>query len=89
MYEPLVIWIVLSSCVHNIAYSVIAPFLPLEFESKGIPPVYSGAVFAIFALAGLLVLPFFARVFERLGHKNLLAVGFGATGIAIVGFGFI
>ena len=89
MHDKLVIWMLLTCCVHNNAYSLIAPFLPLEFERKGIHSAYTGLVFAIFSIPIVLFSPIFGRIFDRIGHKNLLAGGIGVMGLAIISFGFI
>ena len=89
MYETLVIWILLTSCIHNSAYSLIAPFLRLALERNHIPPSYSGMIFATFSVAIIIFSPLVGKVFDRIGHKNLLAGGIGVMGVAIVCFGFI
>ena len=87
--KPLVIWVISSACIHNIAYSFIAPLLPLEFERKQIPAIYIGMVFAIFSVAQIIFSPFVGKLFDRVGHKNLIGGGIGVMGTAIVCFGFI
>ena len=89
MYEALVIWILFTTCIHESAYSLIAPFLPLEFERKHIPAFYTGMVFSMFSVAVIIFAPLVGRIFDRVGHKNLLSGGIGFMGIAIVCFGFI
>ena len=89
MLDKLVIWVLFTSCIHNSAYSLIAPFLPLEFERKHIHSAYSGLVFAIFSVAIILFSPLVGKVFDKIGHKNLLAGGIGVMGVAIICFGYI
>ena len=89
MYEGLVIWILFTNLVSNSAYALCAPFLPLEFESKGLEGVYVGTVFAIYSVAVVIVSPLVGKTVDRIGHKSLLAGGIGVMGIAFVCFGFI
>ena len=89
MYEPLVIWMVMTICIQNSAYSLIAPFLPIEFERKGVPEAYVGMIFAIFSIGIIFCSPVVGKVYNRIGHKNLLAGGIGGMGLMIICFGFI
>ena len=40
------------------AYSIIAPFLPLEFQRKEIPEEVSGYIFGMFSLMVIVASPF-------------------------------
>lgn len=43
--------ILIATLVSNAAYSMIAPFLPVEFEKKGVSPQMVGCIIAIYSLA--------------------------------------
>lgn len=43
--------ILIVTVLANVVYSVIVPFLPLEFEESGIDESLYGYIFSIYALA--------------------------------------
>lgn len=87
--EKIIIWILFCNLVSNSAYALVAPFLPLEFERKGIAGTYVGMIFAFYSLAVIIISPMVGKTVDRVGAKNLLAAGLGVMGIAFVCFGFI
>ena len=89
MLDKLMIWVLFTAIIHNNAYSLIAPFVPLEFERKHIPGAYCGMVFAMYSVPQVIFSPLVGKTFDRVGHKNLLAGGIGVMGVAIFCFGFI
>jgi len=42
----------------NIAYAIIAPILPLEYESRNISPEMIGCIFAIYSVSIIFGSPF-------------------------------
>ena len=82
-------WVLFTNLASNSAYALCAPFLPLEFDKKGIEGAYVGMVFALYSVAVIFVSPFVGKVVDSWGHKNLLSVGIGFMGLAFIFFGFI
>ena len=82
-------WMIVTQLIYGNGYSLIAPFVPLELERKGIPGAYAGVIYAMFALAQVIVSPIVGSMFNTIGYRNLLAGGVFLMGIAIVAFGFI
>ena len=87
--EKIIIWILFCTLISNSAYALVAPFLPLEFERKGISGTYVGMIFAFYSFAVIIISPMVGTFVDRVGAKNLLAAGLGVMGIAFVCFGFI
>ena len=87
--EALIFWILFTNLASNSAYALCAPFLPLEFERKGIHGSYVGLIFALYSVAVIFVSPIVGSVVDKVGHKNLLSFGIGFMGIAFIFFGFI
>jgi len=50
MHTAKVAWLLFATIVSNMGYALIAPFLPLEFNDKGITAGAQGAIFAIYAV---------------------------------------
>ena len=88
-FDLLEFWLLFTNVSANSAYALCAPFLPLEFERKGIEGAYVGLVFALYSVAVIFVSPLVGKVVDSLGHKNLLSLGIGFMGIAFILFGFI
>ena len=89
MVDNFMVWMILTQLLYGNGYSLIAPFVPLELERKGIPGAYAGVIYAMFAVAQVIVSPIVGSMFDTIGYKNLLAGGVFLMGIAIVCFGFI
>jgi MFS family permease len=75
-----------SACIYFQAYTT----LPLQMTADGLPPSVYGLVIALNGVVIVLVQPFVAGLLGRLprmavlaGAHVLLAVGFGATGLAV------
>ena len=82
-------WVLFTNLSSNSAYGLCAPFLPLEFDKKGIEGAYVGLVFAMYSMAVIFVSPFVGKIVDTWGHKNLLSLGIGFMGLAFILFGFI
>ena len=89
MVDRLMAWVLFTVILFTNAYSLIAPFVPIELERKGIPGAYSGMVYAVFAVAQVIFSPLVGKTFDRVGHKNLLAGGIVLMGIGVFCFAFI
>ena len=87
--DPLEFWVLLTNLSSNSAYGLCAPFLPTEFEKKGIAGAYVGMVFAVYSVAQIFVSPFVGKVVDSWGHKNIMSLGIGFMGLAFIFFGFI
>jgi hypothetical protein len=46
----------------NSAYSIVAPFLPIEFVQKGVSNTVTGYIFAIYSVAVVVVSPFMCLI---------------------------
>ena len=89
MLPQLIVWILICSFMAQAAYSICAPFLPVEFERKGLPSSYTGAVFSFYSVGQIVVALLVGKVVDRLGHKNLLPGGIGLMGISFICLGLI
>ena len=89
MLPKLIVWILICTFMAQAAFAICAPFLPVEFERKGLPSTYTGAVFSLYSLGMIIWPPLVGKIVDRLGHKNLFTVGIGLMGISFICFGFI
>ena len=88
--EPIIRWMMLCSFTSNTAYSVCAPFLPLEFERHGLASSYVGMTFSVFALGNILVAPIVGKhLVHRIEARNLYFIGLGSMGICFILFGLV
>ena len=82
-------WMLMVNFWTATAYACCAPFLPLEYDRKGIDGIHVGTVFALYSVAIILFSPFVGRVVDYIGYRSLLSVGLCFFGIAFIFFGFI
>lgn len=71
----------------NSAYAIIAPFLPFEFERKGVDQDWIGYVFAIYSVAVIICSPLVGQMMPIVGRRNLIVSGMFLMGASFVSFG--
>lgn len=81
--------ILVATLVSNTAYALIAPFLPLEFEKKGISSSMIGFIFAIYSVAIIICSPFVSIAIPHFGAHRLISGGLFCMGVCFVLLGFI
>jgi DHA1 family solute carrier family 18 vesicular amine transporter 1/2 len=73
----------------NSAYSIVAPFLPLEFVNKGISSTLTGYIFAAYSMAFVIASPFIGRIISKIGRRGSIMMGLILMGISFIAFGMI
>lgn len=73
----------------NSAYSIVAPFLPVEFQQKGISASVTGYVFAVYSVAVVVAAPFLGMLMQRIGRRLIVAMGLALMGVSFIGFAAI
>jgi MFS family permease len=68
----LVLSILGITALSNSAYAIIAPFLPFEFEKKGVEASWLGYIFSIYSVAVVLCSPMVGKMIQMLGRRNLV-----------------
>ena len=89
MVDRTIVWILICTFISNSAYALVAPFLPLEFEAKGISDYYIGLIFAVYSVAVVICSPMIGMTVEQMGTTNLISAGVAVMGLSFVCFGFI
>ena len=87
--EPLVSWLFFSNIVSCTAFGMCAPFLPLEFERKGIPGIWIGLIFALYSVGSIFISPIIGKHAKNFEGKNLLGGSLGLMGVTFICFGFL
>ena len=82
-------WIMLCNFISNTAYSVCAPFLPLEFEKHGLAGYYVGITFCLYSVGTMFMSPIIGKYVDKVGERNLLGLGIGLMGVTFICFGLI
>lgn len=85
--DALVISILSITALANSAYAIIAPFLPFEFERKGVDQNWIGYVFAIYSVAVIICSPLVGQMMPVVGRRNLIVSGMFLMGASFVSFG--
>ena len=89
MGDSTISWILICTLISNSAYAIIAPFLPLEFEDKGIEGSIIGIIFAVYSVAVILFSPVVSKMNTSYGSANLIAIGILFMGICFALFAFV
>ena len=70
----------------NIGYSVIAPFLPLEYHAKGVSTDYLGLTLSTYALCFATLNPIIGSSLSSIGRKRAILVGSALLTLAFLSF---
>jgi MFS family permease len=82
-------FILAATLVSNSAYSLIAPFLPLEYELKEVPPSMIGWIFATYSLSVIVLSPIISsHILHRFNRQHLINTGLLAMGVCFALFGW-
>ena len=79
----------LSDFVSNISYGLASPFLPTVLDDKGISSVWTGIIFASYAVASTIASLVVGSFLEKIGHKASITIGSILMGVSVVAFGTI
>ena len=74
------------TALSNSAYALIAPFLPFQFEQKGLSQSLIGYIFAVYSIAVIFCSPLVGMVIPKIGRRNLIQIGTLMQGIAFTAF---
>ena len=78
-----------ANFVSTTAFSICAPFLPLEFERKGIAGSYVGIIFSLYAVGYILWPPIISKYAKTVSTNTLISLSLGLMGVEFICFGFI
>jgi MFS family permease len=82
-------YILTATLVSNSAYSLIAPFLPLDYEAKHVSPSMIGWIFAIYSLAVIICSPLIStHILHRFDCQRLISCGLLSMGLCFILFGW-
>jgi len=71
-FTGLVISILGLTAITNSSYAIIAPFIPFEFERKGVSQHWIGYIFSAYSLAVIFVSPYVGQIISVMGRRNLI-----------------
>ena len=84
-----IVWICICTLISNSAYALIAPFLPIELEHKGVVGGWVGAIFGVYSISVVLASVALGNFINSVGSANLIALGIFFMGTTFVLMGFI
>ena len=87
--DKTIAWICICTLISNSAYSLIAPFLPIELEQKGVVGVSVGMIFMVYSIAVVLASISLGSFINTVGTTNLIVLGIFNMGLTFVLFGMI
>ena len=83
----LTVSIVTVTMLANAAYSIVAPFLPVEYERRGLSSQVTGYIFAIYSVAVIIGSPFIGHMMQKTGRRCLISTGLMLMGLSFIAFG--
>lgn len=89
MGKLVLITMIMCNLFANICYSVVVPFLPLEFEDFGLDTSIYGYIFGVYAGAGMISSLAVGKLLTSVGRRIILITGMLLLGLSMVAFGFI
>ena len=83
------IGLITCNLLSSVCYSVIVPFLPIEFEDYGLDVMWYGYIFAMYAATGMIGSLVTGKLLSWLGRKLVLILGLACMGVSMCGFGMM
>ena len=81
--------LIVCNILANICYSIIVPFLPLEFKRFELDERIYGYIFGVFAAAVMIGSLVVGKLLSTYGRKLILISGLALMGASMLWFGFI
>jgi MFS family permease len=81
--------ILLGTLVSNSAYALIAPFLPIEFKSRGVSSLNIGIIFSVYSLAVIVCSPLVGIAIIKFGRPKIISCGLFSMGVCFLAFGLV
>jgi len=83
------IFVIMVGFLTNVVYTLIAPFMPLEFTAKGVDENMIGVVVGIMALARIVASFAAGNFIHKIQSRTGLSIGLISVGLSIQGFGML
>ena len=81
--------IILNTFLANNIYGLAAPFLPKLLEEKGIEPIWTGLIFAAFAIAYIFASVIAGKIVDRVSHTLIMFIGSLLMAVSIAAFSIV
>ena len=75
MIDRNIVIMLCSTFLANTLYGLAAPFLPSLLEAKGVESVWTGIIFASYAVAMIVMSLVAGKIVTKFGHGNIIAFG--------------
>ena len=89
MIDGPIVLILLSLFFSNTIYGLASPFLPKIIEAKEIASVWTGVIFAIFAVASIISSLLVGKILDQVGHNRVIMIGSFIMSTCIACFGLV
>lgn len=81
--------ILLTTFLSNTIYGLASPFLPTLLEEVGVASLWTGIIFASYAVAMSIVSPIVGKVLNKVSHSKVMAMGCFLMALSCASFGFV
>ena len=89
MFDFALLIVLVAPLGSNIIYGLASPFLPTVLEEKDINNVWTGIIFAAYAVSATFTSIITGKVIGKFGHNRIMTLGAFLMAGAIASFGFI
>lgn len=90
MTDTKVVWLIVCTLLNSIAYSLIAPFVPIELAEGGSTLGLIGLAFCAYPLAMLCFTPLFSKAAVPVfGVTNIISVAVASIGAIFIAYGYL
>ena len=81
--------LLLACLLANSAYSIAAPFMPIELKKKNINEVWIGWIFTAYPIAIVAFSPFVANIIGKHGRRMPIKLGMFLMGSSYIVYGLL
>ena len=82
----LLVILIIITLIANSVYAMIAPFFPIEAESKGVPLPTIGLIIGVYSVAVIINSMIVGKIMMRIGRSNITTIGLVVMGTSMIGF---
>ena len=88
-WDSKIILILTATLLSNLCYIIVAPFLPLNFEAKGIDEDVIGIIFAIYPISAMVSSLLLAKHGNKFSKVKIISISLSTMGLCFISFGLL
>ena len=88
-WDKKIVLILTATLIANCCYIIVAPFLPLNSEAKGVNQDVMGLIFAVYPIASIAMSLFLAKYNDLVSKGAAICMGLAVMGACFICFGLL